>query len=368
MEVSEKPPENLIELSKEIESYFSNHIIAQLFVDADLILRKFTSRAQQQFNLQETDIGKEVEYLSGKIRYENLEKDILEALENNQHSEWEIETEDEKWYQLNITPYAKDQGKVIGVILTFFDITERVEYLEELERLNQEHESFINTISNDLREPLLNVVLHIQEMEDIHKEMSKKMFATMKDITTSVNKMSDFILEVSDFLKKQKKGKEGVKEIDVEEVLEEITLILKKKMKEMGANITTDLKATRIQFPRKKMRSILYTLICNGLKYQVPGREPEIYIKTESADNHMHITVRDNGRGMDEEKQKKLFQKPKKYPMEGDELGVGLCLVKKMVVESGGKIEVISKPDEGTTFYLYIKNQGYDSNEILEIN
>ncbi|MEX0720314.1 MAG: ATP-binding protein [Balneolaceae bacterium] len=366
--ITEKKGTELIQLNDEIESFFSNHIIAQLFVDADFILRKFTSRAQQQFDLLDEHLGEELEKVIKNIGYQDLDEKIQHVLDEKKEMELEIEAKGKKWYQLNISPYASSkQEEIKGVILTFIDITERIEYLQELERLNEEHESFIYSISNDLREPLLNVVLHIQDLEDVHNEMTKKMFGTMKKINSAVNDMSDFILEITDFLRNGE-GSEEEPQVNIEEILEDIKLILRKKLMETGTKITTELNAAEINFARKKIRSILYTLICNAVKYKAPDRSPRIFIKTEAAEDQIHITVQDNGIGISKDEQEALFKKPKKYPAENKSLGIGLHLVKKMINDAGGKIEVMSTPGKGSTFYVYLKRNSYTRKEPIEKN
>ncbi|WP_262888768.1 PAS domain-containing protein [Pontibacter pamirensis] len=57
------------ELSDALENYFSNTIISQLFVDADMVLRKFTPPAMKHFNLSPDDLGKHMNEMSGNIPF-----------------------------------------------------------------------------------------------------------------------------------------------------------------------------------------------------------------------------------------------------------------------------------------------------------
>src|SRR5690606_25772371 len=63
---------NLIELNDELENYFKNTIIPQLFVDANLTLRKFTPPAMKQFNFSPEDMGKPFAELTDNIRYSTI--------------------------------------------------------------------------------------------------------------------------------------------------------------------------------------------------------------------------------------------------------------------------------------------------------
>lgn len=364
---TEKKEKTSIQLSDDLESFFSNHIIAQIFIDADFLLRKFTVRAQKLFNLTEDQIGLHFDEFSNKIGIEELKENIQQVLHSKHEQELEIESGNEKWYQVNIAPYtAGNQEEVKGAILTFIDVTERIEYLNELENLNEDHEKFISSVSRDLREPLLNITLLIQDLEDYQKEMTDKIFSTMKKINTSVNEVSNFILDITDLIRCEQ-SQEEVQKVDLEKILEEVKLILKKKISETDANIIIDLETPQIAFPRKKLRSILYTLVCNAIKYKSPHRTPEIVIKSKTANNHVHLSVEDNGLGIARDEQEKIFQSKKKSPSSNKGPGVGLYMVKKMITNRNGKIELMSTPGEGSTFYIYLKND-HHQRDTAEIN
>lgn len=366
---SESMEKDLIELNEDIESFFTSHVVAQLFIDTDFQLRKFTSRAKKIFKLDESHIDKSLEEVIENIGHEELGDKIEQAIHNKEELEYEIETSNQKWFQLNISPYSESkQEEVKGVILTFIDITEKIEYLQELERLNEAHENFISSVSRNLREPLLQITLHIQELEENQKKLADSMLGSMKKINSAVNDVSKFILEITDLIRSEERSEDELQKTNIDEIIEEIKLILKTKINETGANISTELNATEIQFPRKKLRSILYTLICNAIRYRSPERTPEITLKTETANDHVHITVMDNGNGIEKDRQEEIFKKPKRYPSGNRDTGVGLHMVKEMVCSNGGKIEIISSPGKGTTFYLYLKKENGVRKNSMEIN
>lgn len=87
--------------------------------------------------------------------------------------EKEIQTTDLRWYQMNILPYIiRKENKTDGVIITFVDITSRIQDLKEQEKLIAEHELLFDTIVHDIKNPLLGHSLTIQNLyqELIHTE------------------------------------------------------------------------------------------------------------------------------------------------------------------------------------------------------
>src|SRR5690554_6786200 len=124
---------NLIELNEELENYFKNTLIPQLFVDAELILRKFTPPAMKHFDFSPEDLGQPFEKLVDNIRYSIIVDDVNEVIATGEILEKEIQTTDYRWIQMNIIPYlVEKQNKTNGVIITFVDITDRIKTLREL--------------------------------------------------------------------------------------------------------------------------------------------------------------------------------------------------------------------------------------------
>lgn len=126
----------LTELNEELENYFSNTIIPQLFIDADLRLRKFTPPAMKQFKLKDEFIGKPLADIAENFRYPTIIENITSVIETGEILEKEIQTTDMYWYQMNILPYIiKKENRTNGVIITFVDVTPRIRDLKEQERL-----------------------------------------------------------------------------------------------------------------------------------------------------------------------------------------------------------------------------------------
>ena len=145
----------LIEQNDELENYFRNTIIPQLFIDANLILRKFTPPAMKQFKLTPNDIGKSLYDVINNLRYPSIIENINHVIETNEILEKEVQTTDLRWFQMNILPYVQQiDKKTNGVIVTFVEITSRIKDLKEQEELIADHETLLDTISHDVKNPL----------------------------------------------------------------------------------------------------------------------------------------------------------------------------------------------------------------------
>lgn len=355
----------LIELNDELENYFRNTIIPQLFVDANLILRKFTPPAMKQFSFNETHIGRPIEEMINNIRYSTIVDNIQEVIQTEEIFEKEIQTSDMGWFQMNIIPYlVKKENRTNGVIITFVDITDRMKVLKELERLNASHETFIYSVSHDLKGPLANIEGLVQHLNKTSGELAEKMGKDTKRqqfigelLDKSVKSMRDIINELSEIVKIERNFKEHVETVYFENILREVEMMIKGKIIESQAKLTYDIQVGEIEFSRKNIRSILYNLISNGIKYQRPGQAPEIAIKTELKDDMLHISVSDNGLGIAKDQQETIFTPFTRLEKDIEGTGIGLYLVKKIVENEGGQIFVSSNPGEGSKFDIYLKRK-----------
>jgi PAS domain S-box-containing protein len=103
--------------------------------------------------------------------------------------------------------------------------------------------------------------------------------------------------------------------------------------------------------------SILLNLLTNGIKYRATNRKSFIQIQVDnSSDGLLRIDVRDNGLGIDLDRQgRKIFGMYKTFHNHPDARGVGLFLTKNQVEAMGGRIEVSSRVDEGSVFSVFLR-------------
>ena len=102
------------------------------------------------------------------------------------------------------------------------------------------------------------------------------------------------------------------------------------------------------------MRSVLYNLVSNGLKYGHGARKPEILIKSFLRKGFMVITVTDNGIGIDKGQLRSIFEKYHRVSTKVEGNGVGLYLVKQILETAGGKITVKSTLGVGSVFSVFL--------------
>jgi two-component system phosphate regulon sensor histidine kinase PhoR len=349
----------LIELNDELENYFRNTIIPQLFVDAQLILRKFTPPAMKQFNLKTEHIGQPLAAVKENFRFPTIIDNIQQVIDSSEILEKEIQTTDLRWYQMNILPYIVQKGKKTnGVIITFIDITARIKDLKEQEKLIAEHELLLDTIAHDIKNPITSLGLTIELLKKLPEKGMARFPVLLSNVENSLIKMKDIISDLVQSRWQDKRYQAHEELLDLQNILEDVRLTLAPQLKESHGVLKFEISASEITFARRKLRSVLYNLVSNGLKYSTPGVRPYIVIKSFLRKGDLVITISDNGIGIDKQQQRSIFDKYHRVSNEVEGNGVGLYLVKQILETAGGKITVKSTLGEGSVFSVFLKQRG----------
>ncbi|MDB5280634.1 MAG: sensor protein for response regulator AtoC [Ferruginibacter sp.] len=346
----------LIEHNDELENYFRNTIIPQLYIDGELKLQKFTPPAMKQFSLTASDIGKPIADVKDNLRFPSILDNIEQVIESNEILEKEIQTTDLRWYQMNIIPYVKRRDKTTdGVIITFVEITRRIKDLQEQEKLIADHEILLDTISHDIRSPLTSLVMAIELFKEVSPNEEKQFQSLLKVVDSAVTTMHKLIGELTEIRKETHKYQTQEELLNFEHILEDVRLTLYNNIIAANAILTSEINVSEIAFSRRKLRTIIYNLVNNAVKFKSPERQPEIVITTNREDDYIIISVKDNGIGVDERKFEAIFSKYYRVENAIEGSGIGLYLVKEIVNNAGGKVVLESQLGKGSEFKVYLK-------------
>lgn len=353
----------LAELNDDLNNYFKSTISAQLYVDKNLVLRKFTPSAIKQINLKESDIGRLLSDISTNIRFSTLMDDIRKVSSSAISIDKEVQTEDGRWYHMMALPYVKQPDyDNDGVNIAFHDITELKKSQDKLSRINADHDTFIYAVSHDLRGPLYSLGVLISLLKDGLTPQSEETNELMDMIDSSTRNLTGIITELTDIAKIESEM-DAFDHINIKQLLKEIQASSKQALLASKAKIHLDIKEPEIPFSKKNLRSILFNLLSNAIKYKSPDRRLEVTISTELSGDFIVLSVADNGLGIAESEKNRVFgafQRAHKH-VEGS--GVGLYLVKKTVTNAGGDIELESELGKGSVFKVFFqKNLGKAKN------
>jgi signal transduction histidine kinase len=227
---------------------------------------------------------------------------------------------------------------------------------QQFAMVNSDLNNFVYTASHDLKAPISNIEGLVAALTPEICSEKSGMETLVSMIKESIVKFGTVLKELSDTGKAQVEASGKAVPVSFKEVLEEIEFSIKGVIETSGAMITDDFStAPHVNFSKKNLRSILYNLISNAIKYKSPERSPVIRILSERKDDYIVLMVCDNGMGIKEEDIPKMFSMYTRLTDKVEGTGVGLTMVKRIIENSGGKIEVKSKVGEGSTFCVFFK-------------
>ena len=145
-------------VNNDMKNLLDSTDIPTIFLDNNLCIKRFTFHATRVVNLISTDIGRPIDHLAAKFKYDKLSEDAAEVLRTLVYKQMEAQTNDGIWYQMRILPYRTTSNAIEGVVITFSDINRLKTTYEEIEKLNKEIErarEYADNIVDTVRESLL---------------------------------------------------------------------------------------------------------------------------------------------------------------------------------------------------------------------
>ncbi|HXS54603.1 MAG TPA: chemotaxis protein CheB [Hanamia sp.] len=349
----------LTDTNDDLNNYFRSNTNGQLFVNNDLLLMKFSPGTVKLINLRETDIGRPLSHISTNIKFETITRDIKQVIDKGITITKEIETDEGKWYQTLTMPYITGDHKRNGAMITFNDVTELKQIELELDRVNKnllivnaDLDNFVHAASHDLLGPLTNIELSISMLSGLQLSADPKLQQLVKIINSSFKKFRTLVSELGAIGKIE--SEISVKEaVDANELIEEIEASIENRIILSGATIRKEVGDTKIYFSKKNLRSIIYNLITNAIKFRNPDVPSEILISAKSENGFSVLTVKDNGIGMRPDDVEKIFSMYGRLNEDIEGQGIGLYLIRKIINAAGGKVLVESEPGKGSSFTIY---------------
>lgn len=230
--------------------------------------------------------------------------------------------------------------------------------LDNLTKQNQDLSQFSYIISHNLRSPVARILglMNLFNEKDYNDDFNKEIIGYLKQTTIDLDTVISDLTQIISVRNDLNKIKE---EIDILKIIEQEKFLLKDEIQKSNAVIDISLVNIKsIHSIKSYIQSILYNFISNAIKYKSNKRTPIIIIKTEMVNNFVCLSVQDNGLGLDllNTDMYKIFGLYQRMHDHVEGKGMGLFLVKTQVESLGGKIEVESKLDVGTTFKVYFIN------------
>lgn len=288
--------------------------------------------------------------------------------------------------EISLNPIEINGEKCLALIVS--NVSERAKIQAELEELNASLEKritektrdlkdalikeqelgelksrFVSMVSHEFRTPLTTIKSSahlLSKYLDSSDEKLSKHFTKINRNIEHLNQMLSDILTLSRL--DEKKDDKEIEEIQlanfISDCLEELEHL--SKAKNLSINVTADKNST-VQSDSKILKSILINLLTNAIKYSNQNGNVEVHTKLNK--EAFEISIKDDGIGISEKDQKRIFERfYRARDVENIEgTGLGLEIVKQCLNSLNGSITCTSEPKKGSIFTVKIPYAGKSS-------
>lgn len=309
---------------------------------------------------------KDKDVLKNKEKVSKLHEQELKVINSNTaeyHLEeiWECQKGNIIWLDINRIPLHDSKGNVIGILVSYEDITFRKKTEEELIKLNNLKSELLTRASHELNTPLMTIKgftdLLLLKYEPRLQDEELFLIKEIKKGSSRLERLIKDILKTAYLetgLIELKKSKN-----DLSTIITDYAKNIKKFADSRNHIIKLNLHDSMITyFDKEQIKDLLANIITNAIKYTPPNGIIEI--KSEKQMNLFIISIEDNGIGFIDEEINKLFKRFGKierfgrgYDVITEGSGLGLYTAKRIIELHGGEMWVKSDGmNQGSTFYF----------------
>jgi len=249
---------------------------------------------------------------------------------------------------------------IIFTLILFFTFLFTLVVVFRQKRYTEIKNDFINNMTHELKTPIASISLASQMLSDTSIQKNEAMMENLGNVINQETKrlrlLIEKVLQMSMFDKK--KAVFNRKELDLNELVEDIANAFRLRVEHTGGNIYTQIDAidSHIYVDEVHFQNALTNLMDNAVKYCKPDEPLNIYLHTWNDDKRLMLSIRDTGLGIKKENLKKIFEKFYRvhtgnvHDVKG--FGLGLAYVKKIIDLHDGEIKVESELGKGTKFTI----------------
>lgn len=205
-------------------------------------------------------------------------------------------------------------------------------------------------VAHEVRNPLnslqINVAILEQELLELLPERDAHVFMVLRKIAGEIKRLDDF---VSEFLRFTRPPRLNVERLPVRPLVTDLAAFITPECSKKGVALDVDLAGPETAWVDGfQLKQAILNLVLNALQATPPGGH--VLVRTSGDKTRLVVAVSDDGEGMSSEAREKAFTPFFTTREEGT--GLGLALVRRILDQHGGSVELASTPGEGTTVTL----------------
>ena len=321
----------------EFEQITSNMKEGLVLLDKQRLVLSINPAAKELFGATDFCIGQDFLTVDRKPEVQSA----VEQVFSNGASQIHV-TRNAREYQLDLTR-IESQGSVMGAVVLAFDITEQY----TAERTRRE---FSANVSHELKTPLQSIIGSAELLEGglVKPEDTPRFVGHIRKEATRLVSLIDDIIRLSQL---DEGAPLPTEPVDLLELAQDVAETLRPIAQSKHVDLQVEGSSCVITGVRRLLSEIVYNLTENAVKYNVDGGSVLVSV-TQNSGKRV-LSVRDTGIGIPLEHQSRVFERfyrvDKSHSKQSGGTGLGLSIVKHAAQYHNAKLELQSKPGEGTT-------------------
>src|SRR5688572_14627787 len=291
--------EKIAELDRsnsDLRNLFDSTEIATIFLDRHLIIRSFTPAIASLYNLIPSDQGRPLTDIVSRLHYRDLREDVTAVLSKREPLERRVTRDDgSTHYIMRILPYRDPDSTVTGALVTFIDVTSRVQAESALKEADARKDVFLATLSHELRNPLAPIrsaatILQSPKLKPDEFQAAQAIIARQ---VAHMSALLDDLLDVSRITRGSLLLKKAY--VNLLNVIDAAVEAARPTIDKREHTLRVERPALQITLEADEVRltQVLTNLLTNGAKYTPRGGR--ISLGTRMDGNWLVLFVRDSG-------------------------------------------------------------------------
>jgi two-component system, sporulation sensor kinase E len=285
--------------------------------------------------------------------------------------EIEITYPEHRYVSFYVVPLSGDDSENSGVVVILRDVTK--DRLQEASVLESERLNAVKLlaagVAHEIGNPLNALNIHLQlldrELRGVRDDygvpdapspapevLADEIGNLQELVDVARNEVSRLDLIITQFLRAIRPSKPNMEPIQVQALLEEALTLLRHEVtnRDIEIEIASPEPVPKVHLDRDQIKQAFFNLIKNAFQAMPDGGS--LRISLHCSDQFLEVAFQDSGVGIDPDDLGRIFEPYHTTKSTGS--GLGLMIVQRIVQEHGGHIELMSKPNEGTRFTIYL--------------
>jgi len=258
----------------------------------------------------------------------------------------------------NMTVMLFSSGALLLVLVGCFAYT--IFAMVRQKKISEMKTDFINNMTHEFKTPVATIMIASESLRDPEISADRERATRLANIIYDENvRLGNHIERVLNIARLEKGNlKLEHRDVDVNELVQAVVDSMELQLLKHGAQVHMHLDAeeTVVTGDELHLSNVLFNLLDNAIKYSKDT--PDITIRTKNSGKHIHVTVTDRGIGMSRDQLSKIFDQFYRIPTGNRHdvkgFGLGLSYVNDIVRRFGGKVQVRSEKERGSTFEVIL--------------